>query len=610
MVMIPGMNNTLWEVFISARLYSVTLLLMLLILLSCTVNNKKEAPHNVVLIVSDDQGWGDLSLHGNSNIKTPHMDSLAINGASFTNFFVSPVCSPTRAEVLTGRYHPRTGVYHTSAGGERMNLDETTIAEVFKQAGYTTGIFGKWHNGMQYPYHPNARGFDEFYGFASGHWGDYFSPQFLEHNGELVQGEGYIVDDFTTKALSFIEDHRDRPFFAYIPYNTPHSPMQVPDKWWDRFDDRDITMYHRDPEREDLTFTRAALAMVENIDWNVGRITNRLQELGLEENTIVVYLSDNGPNSWRWNGGMKGRKGSVDEGGVRSPLFIRWPEKIQRGKEIKQISAAIDLLPTLADLAGISWEPPNPLDGVSLKPLLTEQADSWNERLIYSHWGGRISVRAQGWRLDQEGRLHDMQQDPGQYHDVAGQHPGLTQALADSLANWEDQVLGQLKRDELDDRPFPVGHANFPYTQLPARDGIPHGNIERSNRFPNDSFFTNWTSPSDSITWDVEVLKDGKYRVELYYTSPEDGLGSTVQLSFGDSSIMSTIRKAHDPPLRGMEHDRVERIESYVKDFIPMELGVIDLEVGEGLLTLKAPQVPGSTVMDFRLLQFTRIDDN
>lgn len=584
----------------------------IIILLTGCVNESVEeesAPPNVVLIVSDDQGWGDLSLHGNTNIKTPNLDSLATNGASFSRFYVSAVCSPTRAGILTGRYHPRTGVHHTSAGGERINLDEATIAEAFNHAGYVTGVFGKWHNGMQYPYHPNARGFDEFYGFASGHWGDYFSPKFLEHNGELVQGEGYIVDDFTGKALSFIEEHQDRPFFAYIPYNTPHSPMQVPDKWWDRFDDREIAMRNRDPEREDLTFTRAALAMVENIDRNVGRITNRLEELGLEENTIVVYMSDNGPNSWRWNGGMKGRKGSVDEGGVRSPLFIRWPDTIESGREIEQISAAIDLLPTLTDLAGISWDPPNPLDGVSLVPLLSDQSEPWNERLIYSHWGGRTSVRAQRWRLDDEGQLHDMLQDPGQHHNVAGQHPGLAQSLADSLANWEDKVLSELKQDEHDNRPFPVGHSDFRFTQLPARDGIPHGNIERSNQFPNDSFFSNWSSPSDSITWDVEVLEGGEYKVELYYTTPEESLGSTVQLSFGDDSIMGTINQAHDPPLRGMEHDRVERMESYVKDFKPMELGVIDLEPGKGLLTLKALEVPGSTVMDFRLLMFTRMDD-
>ncbi|MDZ7692928.1 MAG: sulfatase-like hydrolase/transferase [Balneolaceae bacterium] len=190
-------------------------------------DSTEESP-NVILILSDDQGWGDLTHHGNRNLSTPSIDRLAEEGASFTNFYVSSVCSPTRAEILTGRYHPRVGVYSTSAGGERLDLDEQTIAEVFKEAGYRTALFGKWHSGMQYPYHPNGRGFDEFYGFASGHWGDYFSPNLLEHNGQLVQGDGYIPNDLTEKALSFIKKNREQPFFVHLSYNTPHSPMQYP----------------------------------------------------------------------------------------------------------------------------------------------------------------------------------------------------------------------------------------------------------------------------------------------------------------------------------------------------------------------------------------------
>jgi arylsulfatase A-like enzyme len=168
---------------------------------------------NVVVILADDQGWGDLSVHGNTNLNTPNIDSLARDGALFERFFVCPVCSPTRAEFFTGRYHPRGGVYSTSTGGERLNLDEKTIGDTFKAAGYATGAFGKWHNGMQYPYHPNARGFDEFYGFCSGHWGNYFSPV-LEHNGTLVRGNGYITDDLTEHALAFIEQNKDRPCFC------------------------------------------------------------------------------------------------------------------------------------------------------------------------------------------------------------------------------------------------------------------------------------------------------------------------------------------------------------------------------------------------------------
>ncbi|MBA7543127.1 Arylsulfatase [subsurface metagenome] len=213
----------------------LTLFLVPLLLTGClqtgTQENKKP---NVVMILTDDQGWGDLSLNGNTNISAPNIDRLAQHGVSFDRFYVCPVCSPTRAEILTGRYHPRGGVYSTSAGGERLDMDETIIAEVFKKAGYTTAAYGKWHNGMQYPYHPNARGFDEFYGFCSGHWGNYFSP-LLEHNGKLVKGNGFVIDDFTDKAMSFIEKNQDKPFFVYLPFNTPHSPMQVPQQWWSKF---------------------------------------------------------------------------------------------------------------------------------------------------------------------------------------------------------------------------------------------------------------------------------------------------------------------------------------------------------------------------------------
>jgi arylsulfatase A-like enzyme len=242
---------------------------------------------NVLVILSDDQGWGDFSFNGNTNLSTPNVDSLVRDGASFERFYVSPVCSPTRAEFLTGRYHPRCGVRGVSEGGERMDLDEVTIAEVFKAAGYATANFGKWHNGTQYPYHPNGRGFDEFYGFTSGHWGDYFSPP-LDHNGQIVRGTGYTTDDFTEKAIEFIERRRDGPFFVYVTYNAPHSPMQVPDRWWVSFANKELKLRGTQAKRENLDHTRSALAMCENIDWNVGRLLKRLDELEIAGDTIVV----------------------------------------------------------------------------------------------------------------------------------------------------------------------------------------------------------------------------------------------------------------------------------------------------------------------------------
>lgn len=558
---------------------------------------------NIVIILTDDQGWGDLSIHGNTNLQTPNIDRLAKGGARFNNFFVSPVCSPTRAEFLTGRYHPRTGVYSTSAGGERMDLDEQTIAQVFKAAGYSTAMYGKWHNGMQYPYHPNARGFEDFYGFCSGHWGDYFSPQ-LEHNGKLVEGKGFIIDDLTDKAIQFIEDNKESPFLLYLPYNTPHSPMQVPDRWWNKFKDKELELRHGD--EEDLLFTRAALAMCENIDWNVGRLMERLKALRLEENTIVLYFHDNGPNSWRWNGGMKGRKGSTDDGGVRSPLFIRWPGKIEPGKNIASISAAIDLLPTLTDLAGIDPLVKKPLDGMSLKPLLLESQPAWPDRMIFNHWDGKVSVRTQQYRLDHSRKLFDMQRDQGQRQNIANQMLPVAEKLSAEVQRWREEVLSELPTS--DTRSFPLGHPDTRYTQLPARDGQPHGNIKRSNRFPNASFFTNWIHVEDKISWNIEVVESGDFEVVLYYTCPQKDAGSTVELSFGESRLKGHIAEGFDPPLRGMENDRVERTESYVKDFKALNLGVVHLEKGEGQLTLQALRIPGSTVMDFRLLMFERVE--
>ncbi len=583
------------------KILSATFLLFLFI---CGSGQGKQKHPNIIIILSDDQGWGDLRTTGNTNISTPNIDKLAQSGVTFDRFYVSPVCSPTRAELLTGRYHVRGGVYSTSAGGERLDLDETTIATAFKNAGYATAAYGKWHNGMQPPYHPNARGFNDFYGFCSGHWGNYFSPM-LEHNGKIVYGNGYLADDLTTHGTDFIEKNSDKPFFLYLPLNIPHSPMQVPDKWWNNFENKELTMRHRDPEKEDVQFTRAALAMCENIDWNVGRILDKLDELGISDNTIVIYFSDNGPNSWRWNGGMKGRKGSVDEGGVRSPMFVKWESVIPAGKKIEEIAGAIDLLPTLTDLAGIDFQPQKPLDGVSLKPLLLEENPQWTDRLIFSYWNNKTSVRNQKYRLDADNQLFDMQNDPGQYTDVSDRNPNVANNLVQAKNKWINEVLSELNKDEK--RNFTVGFPDYKYTQLPARDGMAHGNIQRSNRWPNCSFFTNWTSTSDSITWDIEVLEDGEFEVEVYYTCPAGDVGATLELSFGNTSVNGKITKANNPPLTGMENDRVPRDESYVKNFEPLKLGTIFMKKGAGKLTLKATEIPDSQAMDFRLLMLKRI---
>lgn len=561
---------------------------------------------NVIVILTDDQGWGDLSIHGNTAIETPNIDRLARAGARFDRFYVSPVCSPTRAEFLTGRHHIRCGVYSTSAGGERINSDETMIGEFFKRAGYQTAAFGKWHSGMQYPYHPNARGFDEFYGFCSGHWGDYFSPM-LDHNNDLVKGNGFLIDDFTERAMDYIEKHQDAPFFVYLPYNTPHSPMQVPDRFWSKFKKMELKQDHPKKKNEKVDHTRAALAMCENIDWNVGRLLAKLDELKLAENTIVLYFCDNGPNGDRWNGGMRGRKGSTDEGGVRSPLFIRWPAKIKADTEVHPICSAMDLLPTLAELADVDTTGGKPLDGISLVPLLYGRERDWPKRTLVNYWRTKVSIRTQRYRLDTNGKLYDMINDPGQQTAINSTLPETVAALKQVADDWRKTMMGRLGPNS-DDRPFVIGHPGSKRTQIPARDGIAKGNIKRSNRFPNDSYFYNWTSLEDSIIWNGQVARTGRYQVELFYTCPKADVGSTIELSFNDSRMIETITEPHDPPLTGMDHDRFKRIESYVKDFKRMTLGTIHLKAGEGILRLKALEIPGSQVMDFRLMLLTRLE--
>lgn len=579
-------------------------------------------PPNVVVLLADDSGWGDYSITGNTNLRTPNIDSIARSGASFDRFYVCSVCAPTRAEFLTGRYHPRGGVRGVSTGQERLNLDERTIAEAFQAAGYATGAFGKWHNGSQWPYHPNARGFTEFYGFTSGHWGEYFDPP-LEHNGQLVRGRGYIADDLTEHALEFIARNRDRPFFCYLPFNTPHSPFSVPDAFWERFKDHAVPMRGQDGANEDLAVTRCVLAMMENLDLNVGRVLRRLDELHLAENTIVIYFSDNGPNSWRWNGGMKGRKGSTDEGGVRSPFFMRWPGHIIPGTVIQPIAGAIDLLPTLTALTGVPRVGEKPLDGLDLSPLLLGRRADWPDRMIFSHQNGNVSVRSQQYRYDQAGALFDLNSDPGQRRDVAAENPAQTARFATAVADWRREVLGRVPETGVtpppkgkgkakggaglppDNRPFTVGYREFPTTFLPARDGLAEGGIKRSAGAPNSSYFTNWRSLEGAITWDIEVHTAGRYDVSIYYTCAPADVGSQIELSFKDNKIHGTVAPGWDPPLI-RNHDRVERVaESYLKEFQALRLGAMELAAGRGQLRLRALAKTGTEVMDVRMVVLT-----
>lgn len=564
---------------------------------------------NVVIFLADDAGWGDYSRNGNQQVATPNIDSIAAGGVTLDRFFVCPVCAPTRAEFLTGRYHARTGVHGVSLGQERMALDERTIAGAFQQAGYATGAFGKWHNGSQWPYHPMARGFDEYYGYTSGHWGEYVDPP-LEHNGQPVREKGYIVDLCTNKAIDFIERNKAKPFLCYVPFTTPHSPWSVPEKDWARFKDKPITQRGTNPMQENIDETRCALAMMENQDANVGRVLGKLDELKLTDNTIVLYFSDNGPNTPRWTGGMKGKKGTTDEGGVRSTCFLRWPAKLPKNRTVKEIAGAIDLLPTLTSLTGIERVGDKPLDGRDLSPLLFGTAKDWPDRLLISMWNRNVSIRSQQYRRDNQGRLFDMVADPGQTKPIEQDQPEVAARLAAAEQEFrlrtgiftaESPPPGtpKTKSRTVDNRTIPVGYKEFPRTWLPARDGEPLGGVKRSSGAPNSSYFVNWKSKEDTLEWLVEINTTGKYEVEILYTCPLDAAGSTIELSHGSSKLSGKVTPGWDPRLY-TNQDTLPRPpgESKMKEFRSLKLGTIALEKSKrGYLVLRATDIPGSEVM-------------
>ncbi len=578
---------------------------------------------NVVVFLADDAGWGDYSRNGNTQVRTPHIDAIARGGVTLDRFFVCPVCSPTRAEFLTGRYHPRGGVRGVSTGQERLDLDERTIAEAFQAAGYATGAFGKWHNGSQWPYHPRARGFDEYFGHTAGHWGEYFDPP-LEENGRMIQTRGYIVDVCTDRAIDFIERNHSKPFFCYVPFTTPHSPWAAPESDWQRFKDKPITQRATLTNQENLDETRCALAMIENQDANVGRVLAKLDERKLTDNTIVLYFSDNGPNSARWNGGMKGRKGSTDEGGVRSTCFLRWPSRLPAGQTVPQIAGAIDLLPTLTALAGVKRVGDKPLDGRDLSPLLLKQTTDWSDRMIFSLWAGKASVRTQQHRLDDQSQLFDMLADPGQTAPITEREPEITSRLKAAVTAWRQDVFSAAQPtasvakstnpdqkkaaggNAVDPRPIPVGYREFPITMLPARDGEPRGGVRRSSNAPNCSYFVNWTSKEDSLVWLLDVHTSGRYEVVIDYTCPEPDAGSLIELHSRNSRLTGQVTPGWNPPLY-TNQDTLPRppAESQMKEFRPLKLGVIDLEQGSAPLTLRALEIPAQSVMDVRRVTLT-----
>lgn len=428
---------------------------------------------NIVFLLTDDQGYGDVSAHGNPILKTPNIDRLHAEGVRFTDFMVSPTCSPTRSALFSGRHEFKNGVTHTILERERMSLRTLTLAQVLKSAGYRTGIFGKWHLGDEADRQPGRRGFDEVFIHGGGGIGQsypgscgdapgntYFNPAIL-HNGTFEKTEGYCTDVFYRQAIRWMDARRKekQPFFAYIPTNAPHAP------------------YHARPEDKALyqkqglpPETAAFFGMIHNIDQNIGGLLAQLAEWGIERETLVIFMNDNGGTAGVkvFNAGMRGSKGSAWLGGIRASSLWRWPGTLKHAA-VDALTGHIDVFPTLADIAGAELPPDakRQIEGRSLTPLLKNPDAPWPDRLWFTHLGRwpksadpaaskykMASVRNERWAMVSDGgarqpkwRLFDLSTDHAQKHDVIHQHPEVAQELATAFDRWWDDCQPLLENE-------------------------------------------------------------------------------------------------------------------------------------------------------------------
>jgi len=460
---------------------------------------------NIILIMTDDQGFAPVGRHGHPWIQTPNMDKLYDTSTRFTRFLVSPTCSPTRSAIMTGRHPMRNGVTHTILERERMTLEATILPQVLKSAGYTTAIFGKWHLGDEDPYQPNNRGFDKTFIHGAGGIGQaydcscadapknsYFDPV-IKQDGKFVKTYGFCTDVFFTAAQGWIKQVKDggKPFFAYLATNAPHGPFLAPERNKKRFLDMQFG-------QQEAGF----YGMIENIDDNIGQFLANLEKWGLMKNTVVIFMSDNGMTGggsgrlgkpigvtadgktlMPYNAGMKGLKGSPDEGGVRVPFFVRWDGHIKPGQEIDFIAAHIDILPTLAALANADI-PKGQVEGRNLLPLIENPGLKWEDRYLVTHvcrwktgedpnkyqWQ-KMSIRNQRYRFVNNKELFDMVKDPGQKTNVIDQHPDVVQDMREFYQDWWQQTLPLMVNE--DARMSPTRPFWVEYDRQKETTGIP-----------------------------------------------------------------------------------------------------------------------------------------
>lgn len=425
---------------------------------------------NIILVMTDDQGYGDLGCHGNPVLKTPHLDQFHSEALRFTEFHVSPTCAPTRSALMTGRHEFRNGVTHTINERERMTLKATTVAQLLKSAGYHTGIFGKWHLGDEAPYQPDQRGFDECFIHGAGGIGQtyagscgdapnnsYFNPAIL-HNRVFEKTRGYCTDVFFKQAAAWIDQQRksESPFFAYITPNAPHGPLDCPPEYEQKY------------TGQVPPNTAKFFGMIANIDDNFGRLMGKLKDWGLERDTLVIFMTDNGGTAGVsvFNAGMRGAKGTPYRGGTRVPALWRWPAKIKGGVDVNRLTAHIDILPTLAEITGARMPETIKLDGRSLVPLLNDPQAAWSDRTLFTHVGrwerGRAaesktalcSIRNVRYHLvnaaknGEKWELFDVEQDPGEKNNIIADQPDVAAELKQKLDQWWSEVLPAMVNED------------------------------------------------------------------------------------------------------------------------------------------------------------------
>lgn len=518
-----------------------------------------EARPNIVLIMTDDQGYGDLGITGNPVLETPNIDSFARESAWMLNFHVSPVCSPTRACLMTGRYNYRTRVIDTFKGRSMMDPAEVTVAEVLREAGYATGIFGKWHLGDEYPMRPNDQGFEEALVLRGGGLAQPSEPienqrrytnPILFHNDRRVQTEGYCTDVYFAAAIEFMKSRQDarKPFFAYIAPNAPHGPFHdVPQALYEKYKARDLSGLFTSGWKNADTLARI-FAMEENIDQNVGRLMTFLGEQGLKENTLVIYMVDNGPDGPRYVGPMRGMKSEVHDGGIRSPFFAHWPARLKSDTRSDRIAAHIDVMPTLMEAAGVSVPAGLKLDGRSLLPLLEGREIDWPDRtlVLQTHRGNEpipthhIAVRNQRWKLVHPtgfGReelpsnvpweLYDMTADPAEARNLADAQPEVMRQLAEAYEAWFKDV-STTRPDNYAPPRIVIGSDHDTTTMLTWQDwrvGDPQG----------------WGKGGK---WLLHAERDAVYDVVLRWREPIQA--ATVSIRAGATRRTVTLSEASD----------------------------------------------------------------